>query len=303
MRSGSVIRLSAPFKVTAQRLALPALIFVSAVLLVLGKADVILFERARTSVADAMSPLLDAVAEPINAAATAVRRVEDLSGIYSENQRLREENARLLQWQEVARRLEVENTGLRNLLNFKPQDMHGYITGRVIANSGGAFLRNVMIDAGRREGVERGQAAIAGEGIVGRVTEVGDRAARVLLVTDLNSRIPVVLDSSRERALLAGDNSSRPRLLYLPAKTGAKVGDRIVTSGSGGIFPPGLPVGVVASVESGVVRVEPYAELSRLDYVRVVDFGLSGVLPQSAVPLPKPARGARRAPDAEPDAR
>ncbi len=108
-------------------------------------------------------------------------RREDLFAVYGENQRLREENQRLLQWQEVARRLETENSELKGLLHFEPQDVHGYITARVIANSGGAFLRNVLVDVGAREGVERGQAAIAGEGIVGRVAEVGNRAARVLL--------------------------------------------------------------------------------------------------------------------------
>jgi rod shape-determining protein MreC len=190
--------------------------------------------------------------------------------------------------QEVARRLERENAELRALLNFTPQGIRGFITGQVIANSGGAFLRNVLIDVGAAEGVERGQAAITGDGIVGRVTEVGDRAARVLLITDLNSNIPVLLEASRERAILAGDNSELPRLLYLSAKTSVKPGDRVVTSGSGGIFPPGLPVGAVASVDNGVVRVEPYAALSRLEYVRIVDFGLSGVLPQSAVPGPRP---------------
>ncbi len=294
-----MLRLSVPVRAAAQRFALPLLIFLSAMLLVLGKADVVLLERARTVVADAIAPILDAVAEPVTTAAAAGERVENMFGIYSENQRLRQENARLLEWQEVARRLQAENSQLRELLHFTPQGVHGYVTGRVIANSGGAFLRNVMLDVGSRDGVERGQAAITGEGIVGRVTEVGERAARVLLVTDLNSRIPVVLDASRERALLAGDNSSRPRLLYLPAAAAVEAGDRIVTSGSGGIFPPGLPVGVVASVESGVVRVEPYAELARLEYVRIVDFGLSGVLPQSAVPPPKAGKGSRRAPDTD----
>jgi rod shape-determining protein MreC len=90
-----------------------------------------------------------------------------------------------------------------------------------------------------------------------------------------------------------------PRLVYLPAKSSVKPGDRVVTSGSGGIFPPGLPVGMVASVDSGVVRIEPYAELSRLEYVRIVDFGLSGVLPQNAVPGPRAEHPARHAHEPE----
>ncbi len=291
-------------RAAAQRLALPFLVVVSVALIVLGKADILLVERFRTDLNDFFAPAFQAIAQPINLIVSGIRRFEDHFTVYDENQKLREENARLLQWQEVAQRLETENEELRQMLHFTPQGVRGYITGRVIANSGGAFLRNVLIDVGEREGVERGQAALGGEGVAGRVTEVGSRAARVLLLTDLNSRVPVVVEDTRERAVLAGDNTSRPRLLYLPEKTAVQVGDRVVTAGSGGIFPPGLPVGAVSSIDGGVVRVEPEAELSHLDFVRIVDFGLgAAVLPQSVIPAPKASRGGRRPVDPEIDSR
>src|SRR5579885_2007186 len=241
-------RLAMPMR-AAQRFALPLLVIVSVGLIVLGKADILLLERARADLNDFFAPLFEAIAQPVGVAASGVRRIEDHFTVYEENQRLREENARLLQWQEVAQRLETENEELRQMLHFTPQGVRGYITGRVIANSGGAFLRNVLVDGG--------------EGVAGRVTEVGSRAARVLLLTDLNSRVPVVIEETRERAVLAGDNTSRPRLIYLPEKSAIQVGDRVVTAGSGGIFPPGLPVGAVSSIDGDIVRVEPEAELSR----------------------------------------
>ena len=292
-RSGTVDRFTAPFRAAAQRAAVPFLIFLSALFIVLGKADIVLFEHLRITVADAAAPILQAVAQPIATAATGVRNIEAVFAVYSENQRLRDENARLLQWQEVARRLEAENARLRGLVKFTPESPVRDVAARVIGNSGGAFARNVLVNAGSREGVNRGQAAATGEGLVGRIAEVGDHSARVLLVSDLNSRIPVLLDDTRERAVMAGDNSDQPRLLYLRANAAVKVGERIVTGGAGGVFPPGIPVGVVASIADGVVRVEPYAELSRLEFVRIVDFGLEGVLPQNAMPLPKAAKGAK----------
>src|SRR5579859_2880206 len=231
-----MLRLSMPMRAAAQRLALPFLVILSVGLIVLGKADILLIERARTDLNDALAPVFEVIARPVGVVASGVRRFGDHFTVYDENQKLREENARLLQWQEVAQRLETENEELRQMLHFTPQGVRGYITGRVIANSGGAFLRNVLIDVGEREGVERGQAALGGEGVAGRVTEVGSRAARVLLLTDLNSRVPVVVEDTRERAVLAGDNTSRPRLLYLPEKSAVQVGDRVVTAGSGGIF-------------------------------------------------------------------
>lgn len=291
--SAAVDRFAGPVKAAAQRAAVPFLIFLSVMFIVLGKADVLLFDRLRMVVADAMAPVLQAVAQPMATIALGVRHVEGMFDLYRENERLRQDNARLMQWQEVARRLQAENAGLRDLVKFAPEGATHYVSAQVIANSGGVFARNVLVNVGARDGVTRGQAAVTGEGLVGRVAEVGERSARVLLLTDLNSHIPVILDSSRERAVMAGDNSDQPRLLYLPPNAAAKVGERIVTEGAGGVFPPGLPVGVVASIDGKVVRVEPYAELSRLDYVRIVDFGLTGVLPQSAMPLPKGIKGVK----------
>src|SRR5436309_8562850 len=118
-----------------------------------------------------------------------------------------------------------------------------------MANSGGGYVLTLMVIGGTDQGLARGQAAVAGDGLVGRLTEVGSQSARVLLITDLNSRIPVVLESSHANAVLAGDNSERPGLLYLGEPGTTKIGERIVTSGEGGIFPPGLPVGVVAAIE------------------------------------------------------
>lgn len=293
------MRITAPVKATAQKLALPALIFLSLTLIVLGKADLLFFDRMREALADMVAPVLDAVARPVATVAEGVRRIEDMAGVYRENARLREENSRLLHWQQAALQLQADNKELRDLTKLVPENAVSFIAARVVADSGGAFVRNALVDAGRRDGVARGQAATAGEGLVGRVAEVGERTARILLLTDLNSHVPVMLEASHERAMLDGDNSDQPRLVYLRPKTNAKVGDRIMTSGSGGVFPPGLPVGVVASVEGGVVRVEPFAELTRIEMVRIIDFGLAGVLPQSAVPPPRPGKGTKAAAPAE----
>ena len=281
------MRISAPVKAAATRLALPFLVLVSAVMVLFGKTDLMLYDGLRASIADRLAPVLQVVGQPVAAVTNAVQSVTSAVAISRENAQLREENARLLQWQEVARRLETENSELRALTKFEPQNTVHSLSAQVIADSGGAFARNVLINAGSQEGIARGQAALSGEGLVGRISEVGSRTARVLLLTDLNSHIPVELEDNHQHAVLDGDNSEQPRLVYLPTTVEATVGERVVTVGAGGVFPPGLPVGVVSSVASGVIRVEPYAELSRLEVLRIVDFGLSGVLPQSAVPPPR----------------
>ena len=239
---------------------------------------------------DGAAPALDAVSRPAAALVAAANRVLGVMTIYRDNVRLTEENERLLGWQQVALRLSAENAELRELTRLAPEPAISFVTARVIAESGGAYARSVMVDAGSENGVTRGQAAITGEGLAGRVSEAGSRAARVLLITDLNSRVPVIVDGPRQRAILAGDNSARPSLRYRDADGVVRIGDRIITSGEGGVFPSGLPVGVVASVDGEAPRVEPYAALSRLDYLRLVDYGLAEALP---TPVSVSARGQR----------
>jgi rod shape-determining protein MreC len=261
-------------------------------MIIVGKADQVVFQSLRNSMMDAAAPALDMLSRPAAALDAAVDRVRGFITVYRDNARLAEENERLLGWQHVALRLSAENAELRALAKLVPEPAISFVTGRVIADSGGAYARSVMVNAGRDNGVARGQAALTGEGLVGRVAEVGSRAARILLITDLNSRVPVVVDGTRQRAILAGDNSAQPSLRYVDSGGTIRIGDRIVTSGQGGVFPPGLPVGVVAGVDSEGARVEPYAALSRVDYLRLVDYGLAEALPN---PLSIAARGGKRA--------
>jgi rod shape-determining protein MreC len=277
-RTGSVLRFATPLKALIQRFAFLALVGVTFGLMLLGKADLVLMERVRTAATDAVAPVLDALSRPAATVSGLVDRVRDLAALREENARLRQDNQRLLQWQQVANRLEAENRALRGLLNATSGPAVSFISARVIADSGGAFVRSLVVNAGAREGVKKGQAVVTGDGLVGRIAALGERSARVLLITDLNSRIPVVVDSTRERAVLAGDNSDRPQLQRLGINARIWPGERIVTSGHGGAFPPGLPVGVVASVTESEIRVQPYIKWDRLEYVRVIDFSLTGIL-------------------------
>ena len=297
-RSAPVSQFVLPLRIAAQRFAYSAFLLLSVAVIVLGKANPALVERARTATADFVSPLLSVLAQPVSAVTGAVDRVRQAVLLYQENDRLRAENATLLQWQQAAQRLEAENDALRGLTNYNPEQTSWSISGEVIGTAGGAYSRNLLINRGGADGVAKGQAVTSGNGLVGRIAEIGGRASRVLLLTDLNSRIPVSLDSTHERAILAGDNTDRPLLVYLPPHAKPQVGEKIVTSGDGGVFPPGLPVGVIGSVDGNNVRVEPATDLSRVEYLRIVDFGLGGVLPQSAVPLPKqPSKKADKAQD------
>jgi rod shape-determining protein MreC len=265
-------------RLLAHRSAYVGLVLTAGALMMLGKADAVLMERLRVQVNEAVAPILEILSQPIDAVARGADYVQGWIALHDENVRLHHDREHLLQWQTVARHLEAENAKLRNLLRFVPEPDARFVTARVIADSGGAFAHSLLLSAGGSSGVGKGQAVVTGEGLVGRIAGVGDGAARVLLITDLNSRIPVLVGSDRTRAILAGDNSSRPKLVYLKPDALVAEGDQVVTSGHAGAFPPGLAIGAVASVSDGEIRVTPFVERSRLEYVRVVDYGLTGIL-------------------------
>ncbi len=272
-RSGSsILRFALPIKVLIQRFAFLFLILAAFGLMLLSKAETTAIEKVSNIVVDIFAPLMDGLSQPAAAISDVVYAVRQLANIHTENEKLRRENARLLAWQEASRRLMAQNQALMSLLDYKPDPRARYIAARVIGDSGGAFVRSMLINAGSRDGLAKGQAAMTGHGLVGRVTAVGLRSARILLITDINSRVPVLVQSSRDRAILAGDNGQVPRLAFLPSNASVNSGDIIVTSGHGGIFPAGLPVGRVSRSEDGTVRVNPFVQFEKLEFVRVIDY-------------------------------
>lgn len=246
--------------------------------MLVGKMEPAAFERARAQVTDAVAPILDAASRPLDFIHDAVGEGKTLLALRAENERLRAERDRLLQWQAIARKLDSENKALRELLNFVPAADAKTVSARVIGDAGGAFARTMILNAGTRAGVRKGQAVITGAGLVGRVQEVGLRSSRLLLLSDLNSRIPVLIESSRVRGVVAGTNGETLRLVHLPPDSVAEPGDRIVTSGHGGALPAGLPVGVVAAVGEAGIEVEPFVDPAKLEIVRVLDYGLDGII-------------------------
>lgn len=271
-RSGSMTRLATPLRALTERFAFVFLIVIAFGLMLLFKAETRFTESVRTGVSDAVTPIMDVMSRPAEAIAEMIEGANRLLALHQENERLRQENRRLMEWQAVARHLAAQNRSFRELLHYVPDAGARYVTARVIADAGGVFAQSKLINAGARDGVNRDSAVTTGSGLAGRIAAVGERSARVLLITDLNSRIPVVIESSRERAILAGDNRSQPKLVFLRPTASIRPGDRVVTSGHGGVFPPGLPVGVIASAEKGSIRVQPFVELEKLEYVRVVQF-------------------------------
>ncbi|MBV8939471.1 MAG: rod shape-determining protein MreC [Alphaproteobacteria bacterium] len=244
----------------------------TATVLITGHTHPAAVSAARAAAADALSPLLAALSSPLEAMRRGGRWLEEMSRLYEENQALKAQVARLSETQAGLRELKAENEALRQLLPLVPPGQPHYIAARIVGESGGPFVRAALVSAGSIDGVVPGQAVIGGGGLVGRVVEPGTLASRVLLLTDINSRVPVVGEMSGERAIASGNNTGQLSLEYVRAGHSLTAGERLLTSGEGGMFPPGVPVGVVADLTEGKVLAEPSADMNALDYVNIAQY-------------------------------
>jgi rod shape-determining protein MreC len=274
-----MIRPSIQARHALARLTLPVMVIAAFGLMLVGKVDTVLVERARIAVYDASAPIYAALAEPLGQVNKAVAEISGLWGLRDDNARLRDENERLRRWQSSALTRDSDNQRLKAALRWIPDPEASYVTARAVADAGGVYAKAVLLSVGPGHGLRKGQIALDERGLVGRITEVGSRTARVLLITDLNSRVPVVLQDSRSHAILAGTNGPWPRLRYWSEGTVPKEGERVVTSAEANAFPANLPVGTIRYNANGVPEVEPDAQLRSLDIVRIFDYGLNGFAP------------------------
>ncbi|WP_085904158.1 rod shape-determining protein MreC [Kiloniella majae] len=273
-RIGAISHVTTPVQAWLHGSAYAVLIVVAIALIILAKTGNVGVERVRTAVVDGVSPLMEIANRPVVMISDTIETAQNYVALKSENEELRRQNENLRRWQITAAKLQGENASLRGMLNLAPTRAPNVTTAMVVADQGGSFVRSVVVNAGSLDGITKGQAAMTGLGLAGRVAEVGRHSSRVILLTDLSSRIPVFVGASRSRAILAGDNSPSPSLLYLDEGTNVKVGDAIYTSGQGGGFVAGLPVGVVHSLTDVAIKVRPYADWGHLEFLRLEDYGL-----------------------------
>lgn len=237
---------------------------------------------ARSWTDDLLSPAQTVVAAPFAALRDIGGQAVDHMRVYDENRRLREENARLRQWYQLALAMRDKMDRYEEILSLNPDPTAEVVVARVVAETDGPFVKTRVLNAGSLDGVTEDQAVLSEHGLIGRVLSAGDRSARVLLLKDLNSAVPVQIERNDVRAILTGDNSERPRLLHMRSGHGLISGDRVITSGDGGFMPHGLPVGEAFLDGQGQWRVRLYSDDGPIDFVRVVKFNF----PRAVEPPP-----------------
>ncbi len=254
----------------ARRVLVAAAALVLLALVLIWRIDNVRVEALRASLVDRFVPSFEWTLRPVAAASRLVADFRSYARVYEQNAELRRELQRMQGWREAALQLEQKNAQLLALNNVRLNPRLAFVTGEVLADAGSPFRQSALVNVGRADGVTDGSAVVDGLGLVGRVAGVGEQSARVILLTDPSSRAPAVVLPSGQRALLSGDNRAAPVLDFIDQADEVRPGDRVVTSGDGGIFPPDLLIGQVVVGPDGRTRARLAADYRRLDFVRVI---------------------------------
>ncbi|SFS21623.1 rod shape-determining protein MreC [Yoonia litorea] len=253
-----------------RRLLVGVLVLALVGLFLVWRIDSPRVERLRAQAIDTFVPSFAWAMAPITGAANLISDFQSYQQLRAQNQDLRRELQQMKAWREAALQLEQENAKLLDLNNVSLDPQLTYVTGVVITDSGSPFRQSVLVNVGARDGIVDGWPTMDGIGLVGRIAGVGNETSRVMLLTDTSSRIPVTIQPSGQRAILAGDNTLAPPLDFLEDTALVRPGDRVVSSGDGGVFPADLLVGQVALGTDGRMRVRLAADYGRLEFLRVL---------------------------------
>ena len=258
------------FVTPLKRLLYVVTIAVLVIVFLLWRIDSPRVERFRAIVIDRFVPSMDWAMAPVTGSINLIREFQSYQRVVDQNKELRRELQQMKAWKEAALQLEQENARLLELNNVRLDPQLTFVTGVVLADAGSPFRQSVLLNIGARDGIVDGWAAMDGIGLVGRISGVGQSTSRVMLLSDSSSRIPATIQPSGESAIVVGDNSVAPVIDFLEDPDQVRPGDRVVSSGDGGVFPSGLLIGHVASDPGGRLRVRLSADYERLEFLRVL---------------------------------
>ncbi|HET7086945.1 MAG TPA: rod shape-determining protein MreC [Rhizomicrobium sp.] len=282
------------------QLPLILVVALAVVVVLLGKAQGTLFDKMRAHATDMMAPVLEKARVPVAGFDRWMGSIAEIFSVYQENLKLKEENARLRQWRNVAIVLEGRVGRYQALLHAVPDPAMNRVLTRVIGRANRPFLQTMILDAGRDSHVLPGQAVMDARGMIGRVYLTGNHTSWVILLTDLNSRIPVHIAPRNVQAMMTGDNSATPTLDLVSRTVTLHAGDQVTSSGDGGLLPAGLPIGTVISDGAGGWRVALLADAAASQDVEVLNFSKTPEALPATAQLPAEAAGLKPQPPPPP---
>lgn len=252
-------------------------LFIIALLLILvHKIDLGLISGISKGVFYITAPVIHIVTLPAEGLSYGYKKAAEIVNVYNENERLKKENDKLFLLKDRMKAIKAENEILKKLLHhFDIPETQSY-TARVIAENGNAFANSLIIYLGENAAlINSGYAVVNENGLIGRIDLVSGKYARATLITDINSKIPVISQKSRDRGILIGSNSPHLKLIFTPLMAELHKGDILVTSGVGGGLPPDIPVAKIQKTEIDSITAVPLYTPSELEIVKIIAYDIT----------------------------
>ena len=265
---GIAIRSAFIAKGTKQKFSLFALVVLSIVLISIETIEAKPFNYFRSFIKDTIYRGSLVVSAPFKVFDNFADYINKHLNLYSNYDELKKENNELKNNISKSDFLEFENTQLRKLIEEQVSSSSDLLSARVMIDKQSPYLNSFIINVGSNKNIKNGMAVLDGKNFVGRIVDVNFFSSRVLLVSDLNSKIPVIIEPSGHHAILSGYGTNKPILEYLPENYTIQDGDKVYTSGKEGIFSPGIPIGEII-IEKDVVKTSLFSDLSQITFVNI----------------------------------
>jgi rod shape-determining protein MreC len=255
-------------KGTKQRFSLFVLIILSCILIFFQKTEATPINYIRSFVKDVIYRGSLITSYPTKSFSSLYLFMEDHINLFDKYEKLKAENENLKNNINKSEYLELENNQLRKLIDDQISSPSNLVSARVLLDKQSPYINSFVINAGANKKIKKGMAVLSGENFIGRIVDVNFFSSRVLLITDLNSKIPIITDPTASHSILSGRGNKKPTLDYLPEDNQVKEGDKVFTSGKEGIFSAGIPIGEV-KVEKNIFAVLLYTDISQVSFVNV----------------------------------
>ena len=253
---------------TQQRFSLFVLVILSVILIFVETIETRPLNKVRSFVKDVVYRGATIVSFPLKSVNNFTDFLENHLNLYSNYNELIKENNELKNNISKSDFLELENSQLRKLVDEQIESSSNLVSARIMIDKQSPYLNSFVINIGSNKSIKNGMAVLDGKNFIGRIVDVNFFSSRVLLVSDLNSKIPILSEPSGSHAILSGHGTNELTLEYLSENHGIQDGDKIYTSGKEGIFTPGIVVGK-AKIEKNKIKVLLFADLDQITFVNI----------------------------------
>ena len=230
--------------------------------------NVQIVRHLRSRIADMVIPIGETVSVPFKKLGSLYTSISELFSLKEEVTALRQKNRRLEEALYKTSHHAIENHYLRLLSKLIPTSSQERFTTLVLGYPGYPFIKNILIRGGYDNGLQKDMPLLNHQGLIGRIVQTNKTSSFGLLITDINSRVPATILPTRIHTIVIGNNTASPTLTYVDSSK-VNTGQIVVTSGEGGIFPPGIPIGQISEIdENGTPHIQPFASLNEISYLQ-----------------------------------